>query len=1070
MATVALATAGSWLAKTVLGESFKFLGISAAGWGWMAGSLLGSALFGPKIPTQYGPRISDLKAPSGAYGVAIPKAFGTIKIAGKFIWASDIREVKIVKVYKKKFLFGLIKKKYTVVTYEYYADFAVAFCEGPVNSINKIWFDSKLVFDLRNNKVSGWTDSSIQNLKYYIGDEVQEPDPTIESSEGVGNTSPYRGICYAVFTNVHLRKFGNRIPSVSAEVSNINTTIIDDHIFSEIGTDISLSGRPAAWNVSGFQIRTYYRPDPYDYGFIEYRDYLGNLLKRIPAAFSFKTGDPAKPNSSSPTEGSIRSLFQNTDGYALVSMTNSKEIIYAIADIYKQGSKWVFSANGPVYNWPRDSGGTLIGPGIVSIETPIGLLVTTSDSGYTGFGRRLIAINPINKNFAVAIKTLDETIYGYGVAFTGLVYDSDDGFVYANITAPSIAKNYIMKLDDSLNEVAVWEAPYTNIASIIKRGNRILSVSRNSLLYSVIEIDQDGTTKKIHFASTPNYFLSLDPPIVFKDKFIRGTSYVSFDPIINKIPMTVQDIAESLSQEVGLGAQYIDYYSLSSTNVDGYAISRPMTARAAIETLAQAFFFDMVESDGKLKAVPRGSSPYMTISNQDMIPSGEDKTEIETKVVQELELPYKVEVGYIQKDKYLTGLQHASRPDKAKDITNTYSMELAIVMDDDKAAQVAEVILYDLWTAKHRVQFAVPYKYAEIEPGDVINISVNGSIRTVRIVRVGYGPSLIHVEAVYENPNIYSGAKKGGASSGQQIDFLELEAYTEPALMDIPLLSDNDDDPGFYFAASPLGNGSWTGSELYASDDGAAWSSVGFVNTAVPIGYAETVLPDGPTTIWDDKSALTVRIYSGTLTSATDLDVLNGENMMLVGNEIIHFANAVQNANGTYTLSRMLRGRKGTEWATSSHTQYEPVVLLERNAIDRVVYSSTMLGKKRLYRAPSVGQNVLDADQVEFTNTGVGLKPYSPVHVRVKDVGGGNYEVSWVRRTRIDGEWRDLVDVPLGEQSEEYVVEVWRSGSLVSTTNVTTPSATVAAQPGDVIKIAQVSAIVGNGYYASVTI
>ncbi len=1045
MATVALATAGSWLAKTALGESFKFLGVSAAGWGWLAGSLLGSALFGPKIPTQYGPRISDLKSHSGAYGVAIPKVFGTIKVAGRFIWASDIREVKIVKVYKKKFFFGLIKKKYTVVTYEYYADFAVAFCEGEA-SITKIWFDQKVVFDESTNSTPSSVLGKKIALSTYEGTETQLPDPTIEAAKGVGQVSAYRGLCYAVFTNVYLAKFGNRIPAVFAEVVRSATkafpVVLRSFTDGTFDTQCGSSVFPAEMN--GNLIKSA------SAGFITWYDLYGRKVKQIPYA-----------SSSLPIR--CRSSFNNKPSLTIFNL----DVPYQLG---------VMDLESGQYGYLRAPDGTVQTASCVRCNS-VSLWPDGDSFCYPYYVD--------SSNYGLAVWSVNNVLTGYGLpyryttALPGLrqsdirnfwtCIDEDDYIwvIYMDINADFI----LAKLDQDLNVLHISPTLPFEMPSWTGGGAGFV-VAHGRLWYA----------NRIYDAYTLNLLINpsgVGPPVYIRDKnmIISINSALGAGKFFyaDELPQTsywrMDSILSELSQEVGLASYNFDYSLLSTTYVDGYAVTRPMTARAAIETLAQAFFFDMTESDGKLKAIPRGSSPYISITDNDMVPQGDDKTTIETTVVQELELPYRVEVGYIQKDKYKTGLQHASRPDKANDITNKYQVELAIVMDDNKAVQVAEVLLYDLWTAKNRVTFSLPYKYVELDPGDVINLSVNGSARTIRITRIGYQASSIMVEGVYDNPSIYSPVRQGGNSIGQIIEPIASEVNTEAQLLDIPILQDADDDAGFYFAGTPLGDPSlWSGSELYASDDGAAWNGVGFVDNAVPIGYAETILGDGPTTIWDDGNRLTVRIYSGTLNSATDIDVLNGQNYLLVGNEIIQFGDAVQNADGTYTLSRLLRGRKGTEWSTSSHVQYERVVLLDRTSLDRVVYSSTYLNVKRLYRAPSVGQAVLDAPQFEFTNTGIGLKPYSPVHIKAVDAGGGNYDVTWVRRTRVGGEWNDFIDVPLGEESEQYVVEVWRSGSMISSTTTTTTSATVAAQSGDTIRVAQVSTIVGNGFYASVTV
>ena len=46
--------------------------------------------------------------------------------------------------------------------------------------------------------------------------------------------------------------------------------------------------------------------------------------------------------------------------------------------------------------------------------------------------------------------------------------------------------------------------------------------------------------------------------------------------------------------------------------------------------------------------------------------------------------------------------------------------------------------------------------------------------------------------------------------------------------------------------------------------------------------------------------------------------------------------------------------------------------------------------------------------------------PYSPVHVSAVRDSSGNISLTWVRRTRIGGDWQDRVDVPLGEENEAY--------------------------------------------------
>jgi hypothetical protein len=82
--------------------------------------------------------------------------------------------------------------------------------------------------------------------------------------------------------------------------------------------------------------------------------------------------------------------------------------------------------------------------------------------------------------------------------------------------------------------------------------------------------------------------------------------------------------------------------------------------------------------------------------------------------------------------------------------------------------------------------------------------------------------------------------------------------------------------------------------------------------------------------------------------------------------------------------------------------------------------------------------------------------------------------VSWIRRTRIEGDSWDLPDVPLGEAREQYRVRILRGQTLLRE-DITTQSAwayDLAMQaadtvlPGDMFEVAQLSDRFGAGFAA----
>ena len=60
-----------------------------------------------------------------------------------------------------------------------------------------------------------------------------------------------------------------------------------------------------------------------------------------------------------------------------------------------------------------------------------------------------------------------------------------------------------------------------------------------------------------------------------------------------------------------------------------------------------------------------------------------------------------------------------------------------------------------------------------------------------------------------------------------------------------------------------------------------------------------------------------------------------------------------------------------------------------------------------------------------YAFTGLGLRPLSPVHLQGKrDPATGNWTFIWVRRTRIDGDGWEAPEVPLGEATELYQLDI----------------------------------------------
>jgi hypothetical protein len=173
--------------------------------GAMLGGLLGQRVdrevFKPK--GREGPRLTELKVQTSSYGTPIPQLFGTLRVAGSVIWATDLIEHRHREGGKGR---------PTTTSYSYTASFAVALSARPIIGVGRIWADGKLL----RGEAGDWKAST--GFRLHHGSEDQAPDPLIASAEGIELAPAHRGIAYAVFEDLDLTDFGNRIPSLTFEV------------------------------------------------------------------------------------------------------------------------------------------------------------------------------------------------------------------------------------------------------------------------------------------------------------------------------------------------------------------------------------------------------------------------------------------------------------------------------------------------------------------------------------------------------------------------------------------------------------------------------------------------------------------------------------------------------------------------------------------------------------------------------------------------------------------------------------------------------------------------------------
>jgi hypothetical protein len=304
-----------------------------------------------------------------------------------------------------------------------------------------------------------------------------------------------------------------------------------------------------------------------------------------------------------------------------------------------------------------------------------------------------------------------------------------------------------------------------------------------------------------------------------------------------------------------------------------------------------------------------------------------------------------------------------------------------------------------------------------------------------------------------------------------------------PVVLDIaPFMSKHSTVAGAYVGVSRWNDSyDWLGSILLGcTTSGGTFSSLAKIGIESIIGSATDTLAAGPEGYWDRESTVNISLASGTLSSKDEIDVLNGSNWAVIGSEVIAFQDITLEGDGTYTLSNLLRGLRGTEGEISSHAADEMFMLVDPPAFTFMNVNVSAIGTARYLKAVSSGGSTDDAHESSHTLAGGTLKPFAPCHIEgTRDVSN-NITLTWVRRTRDVVRLFALQSLSLLEEAEAYEIDCMDGASVVRTITASTTTCTyTAAQqttdgltPGNPVtfKLYQMSSKIGRGREIEVTI
>ncbi|MBZ4023329.1 host specificity protein, partial [Rhodobacter sp. TJ_12] len=466
--------------------------------------------------------------------------------------------------------------------------------------------------------------------------------------------------------------------------------------------------------------------------------------------------------------------------------------------------------------------------------------------------------------------------------------------------------------------------------------------------------------------------------------------------------------------------------------VRGFTMTGAQTGRAGVQALMLGYGVEALERDGRLVFRQRDGHAKMVLSEADLA-LGETGTAVETRRAAEAEIAGRVRLAYCEAEgDFEARAVEAVFPGAPEAAASGSELPLALTRGEAQA-------LVERWLAEARVardtaRFALPLSQAHLGPGDVVVLDRPEGRRRYRLDRVERAARL-EVEAVRVEPGLYAPAQELEDPPG--LTPFAAPVPVTPVFLDLPLMRGTEDPVAPHLAVSAV---PWPGTvAVYAAD---AEVDAGYrLNTTVSaravLGVSLTPLHRAAPGLWDRGAPLRVRLATGALESATRDAVLNGANLMAIGDgssdnwELLQFAKAVPVAAGVWDISLRLRGQLGSDALMPALWPEGSVVVLLDGAPAQISLPASARGLARHYR---IGSAARPYDDPSYTHrvaafAGVGLRPLSPCHLRARATATG-WAFDWVRRTRVDGDSWAGYEVPLGEAEERYLLRVWQGGAI----------------------------------------
>lgn len=962
-----------------------------------------------------GPRLSSLDVTTADYGTTLDYFWGKRRLEGRpIIWAEKLREKKSTSKTKGG--------KYA--DYKYFGTFAVAIADHEINAVTRIWMDKHLVYDVTKagpiSPVIGLfssiaSDSPVKitngrNMRIYLGTETQLPDPRMEAwcedRYGPDSCPAYRGVSYIVFQDLPLEKFGNRIPQITVEAVNDSTP-------NRLHQTFNATGNLGPVFSADHTRALFYNSSGHTYDIWDVPSNTQLISGTLPT-----TVDEAAYSSS----GHIW-IGTGTLGDTLRLLSADGNQVLVELDVGGNADR-LTGIGGRAYLRTYAGGGTTIF--VCTTSACVALDVDFVPEMFFGdLDGNAWAIGMAGTNIRLyGIDTgVNQTIASPG-GVTGSVsaFVNTDGnfFVIVETTAMVIdADTYAVTDSASISGSA---AQHFNVMGRMVPGSSRFYTDTKEIDAATLDTLQTYTMGSWTAGNTN---VIAYEPVTHSLWGGGSTITIRYLDRIGSVGTDLGDIVQDVADRCGVVE--LDVTALTQT-VTGYSTVQG-AGKDWISPLLDIHDVDMRPHDFAVQGLVRGSSAAGTIPVSEFVRDG-DEPRYSITIKQDTDLPRRISLSFADADKdQQKNTVLSQRPLDGTDGDREQTIDLTTyVATPGEAQKFSDRFFRRKWNGRESVANSLTAQYLALEPGDVWNLQLDDVTQSHRLVKSAISQGRINTEWERDFPGLATlGTGTGAEMDGRDDDEIYVPSQTKGFVLDTPLVTDSHDNtaPQIYYAAGKYA-GDWPGAVIFQAngDEFDVWNTVDSASGAT-WGYANGALaaPSSPW-VWDRGNTVNIKTF-GTLTSSTEAAINANPlvNLAYLGGELINFATATLEGDGTYTLTNLKRGRRGTEWACDDHAAGDEFVLVED--LEREAMGLSQVGLSFEYRAQTLGRDVSSAPPIDVDFTGATLKPYAPANLKAaRDFTTGVWTITGTRRTRVGGAWVSGTTIPLSEASEDYDIVI----------------------------------------------